>query len=52
MLFVFPLIFALNSIVSVIYIDGNYTTIGFYDYGSDNLTWVGTEKWTGMYTCA
>ena len=27
--------------------DGNYTKMGFYDYGSDNLTSFGLERWPG-----
>ena len=27
--------------------DGNYTKLGYYDIGSDNLTWFGIERWVG-----
>ena len=30
--------------------DGNYNKVGYYDIGSDNLTWYGNERWPRKYT--
>lgn len=27
--------------------DGNYSKVGFYDFGADNLSWFNIEKWPG-----
>jgi gamma-aminobutyric acid type B receptor len=38
---------ALTQIEQII--NGTYVKLGYYDTQSDNLTWLGKEKWSGEF---